>query len=151
MSSHDELKPVVLVADDEDPSRTALADTLLFFDYEVLEASCGQELFDKVDRLLNARKKLDVLIVDNQMPNQPGETDSQWCGFERMRELCIKWNGDLGKRVLFVSRWGLIDLPDGHQDINVLVEPERWLPTGTPFFILASRIEGVLSKRGKVS
>jgi hypothetical protein len=151
MTSHD--KPVVLVADDEDPSRTAMADTLRFFNYDVLEASSGQELFDKVDSLLNDQKKLDVLIVDNQMPNHPGEADSRWCGFERMKELCIKWNGDLGRRVLFVSRWGLIDLPDEYQkksDVNtsVLLQAERWFSTGIPFFILISRIEDMLSQKG---
>jgi hypothetical protein len=153
VNNQDKPKPMVLVADDEDFFRIDLAGALRFFDFEVQEACNGQEFFDSVTSLLKNQKVPDVFIVDNQMPNQPGEADSQWCGFERIKDLCTTWKDvDLGKRVLFLSRWGLIDLPDRHRgDENAkklgLLEEERWLPVHTPFFILRSRIEEMLRGR----
>ncbi|MBI5787323.1 MAG: hypothetical protein HZA78_00510 [Candidatus Schekmanbacteria bacterium] len=141
-----ETKPLVLVADDEDFFRTPLAGALRFFGYEVEEARHGKEFYEKVDQLMRDKTPPSVLIVDNQMPNQQAEPDSQWCGFERVKEICNAWKGyDIGSRVLFLSRWGLVDLPDSYRDDAAkkfrLLENDRWLSVQTPFCVLKNKIE----------
>lgn len=146
-------KPIVLLVDDEDFFRQDLAGAMRFFKYEVREACCGQDFRDKISQMLATLEVPDVLIVDNQMPDKIGEPDSQWCGFECMIDLCEKWREwDLGQRTLFLSRWGLLDLPDKHKNNpNVaqfaLLQEERWLPIHTPFFILRARIQDMLKSR----
>lgn len=142
--------PLVLVADDEDRFRKSQVDALNFFGYDVEEARNGKELYSKAASLIE-NGKVFVLTVDNQMPERSGENEREkrWCGFERILELCRQYpNSGLEKRVLFLSRWEMEDLPEHYKtDARQygLLQADHWLHVYTPFSVLKARIERILN------
>lgn len=138
---------IVLVADDEERFRSALVDILRFFGHDVMEAKTGQELEQNALSVIEKCKSY-ALVVDNQMPEQQGEPEEQWCGFRHIMKLCSNNPArNLGAHVLFLSRWGLVDLPEVLlQDAKQygLAEEEQWWSVYTPYTILKGHIERVL-------
>lgn len=68
MEDHQPVRGKVLIADDNDDSRTMLAFLLGSEGWEILEACNGREVLEKV-----VREKPDVLLLDNRMPELTGE------------------------------------------------------------------------------
>lgn len=134
----------VLVADDDKGFREILADALDFFDFKVTEAEDGDSLYQKGASLIKGGGQY-AILVDNQMPEHAGEVERQWCGFERVRDLCKDFpDENVADHILFLSRWGLDDLPD---DLDTegkkygLLREDHWWNVYTPFPILKSHIE----------
>jgi CheY-like chemotaxis protein len=142
-------KAVILVADDEDRFRDALVDALTFFGYNVQQARTGEELCKAASQLIDAGQPY-LLIVDNQMPERPGDTERQWCGFHQVVALCRnRPAAGIGSRVLFLSRWGIQDLPNDDRTEGQkfgLIDDTRWLPVHIPFSTLKGHINRLLSR-----
>jgi CheY-like chemotaxis protein len=63
----------VLVADDDDDMRALVASTLRADGYDVVEASDGAELLDRLEEALqNPRTRPDVVVTDIMMPRLSG-------------------------------------------------------------------------------
>ena len=130
---------VILVADDEKFFRLPLAEAMKFFGYRVVQAQNGEEFTQKAEKLIVSNKPF-LFLVDNQMPERDGDIESQWCGFEHVIQLC-KDHPDkpIGQRVLFLSRWGMEDLPENHKSeatIYGLLDEDHWHNVYTPFVCL---------------
>jgi CheY-like chemotaxis protein len=68
----------VLVADDDDATRTVLAESLRAAGYEVLEAANGRELFWAIETATHG-KALDLVVADVRMPAYSGlEVAEAW-------------------------------------------------------------------------
>lgn len=148
---YEQKNSIILVADDEDRFRSALVDVLQFFGHKVMEAKTGQELEKKALSILESYRHF-ALIVDNQMPEKEWEKEEiQWCGFYHVVNLCKnKPAHNLGKHVLFLSRWGLEDLPDQlKRDAEQygLLQKDQWWNVYTPYTILRGHIERILKLR----
>ncbi len=68
-------RPRILLAEDDVAMRSLLADVLRNFDYEVVEAADGRELFEHlVDLVLNKgnEQTVDAVISDVRMPGMTG-------------------------------------------------------------------------------
>ena len=139
---------IILVADDEDRFREALVDALRFFGYEVVEAKTGQEIERQIASILEKQKPY-ALIVDNQMPENVGEPEKQWCGFQQIVKLCSAYPGsNIDKHVIFLSRWGLADLPEQlKKDAETygLLQRDQWWYVYTPYTTLKGPIERILT------
>jgi len=141
-------EPVILVADDDDFFRKPHVKSLQFFGYAVIEARNGNELYSHATQLINWKGNF-VIIVDNQMPDLPNSPEGQWTGFEKILTLCNEFPlSNLAKRVLFLSRWELQDMPDHLRERGSqhdLFRQDHWWSLYTPFAILKVRIERILS------
>lgn len=141
-------KPTILVADDEERFRNALVDALRFFGYDVLVAKTGEELDSEATQLINSGQPY-LLIVDNQMPEKAGERERQWCGFTRVLALCSTLDGQtVGQHVLFLSRWGIQDLPPELSNAGLeygLLDKSRWHPVHIPFSTLKGHINNIFT------
>lgn len=63
----------VLIADDDDDMRDLIATTLRSEGYEVLEATDGVDLLDRLERALDdPRERPDVVVTDIMMPRLSG-------------------------------------------------------------------------------
>lgn len=61
-------RPNILVVDDDQDVRETLAETLVQFGYEVVQAASGEEALP----LLESRVDIDMLITDVRMPGMSG-------------------------------------------------------------------------------
>jgi hypothetical protein len=140
----------ILVADDEDFFRDALVEALVFFGYKnVKPVRNGEELRKEAKELLDSNADF-LLIVDNQMPEEEDGTEVQWCGFDKVLALCEEYpQKNLGEKVLFLSRWGIVDLSEDQRQeakSHNLLRKDQWLKLATPFFMLKGEIEQMIEK-----
>ncbi len=59
----------IVVVDDDDSIRRLVLDTLVPLGYEVLEASCGEDAFQVIERM---QGNIDLLVTDAMMPGMNG-------------------------------------------------------------------------------
>lgn len=146
MPSDSQTACTVLLADDEDNYREFLEEALRFFGYTVESAKNGHDLQEKATRLLDSGVPT-VFVVDNQMPESEGQHEQQWMGFTKVLELCDRYPG-VGRRVIFLSRWGLNGLSADYlakaSEVQ-LAAPERWLNVHTPFSTIKARLDAVIN------
>lgn len=66
------MKSTILIVDDESRMRKLIKDFIVKEDYEVLEASDGQEAIDIFESIMNTTEKIDLIILDVMMPKVDG-------------------------------------------------------------------------------
>jgi CheY-like chemotaxis protein len=140
-------RPIILVADDDKFFREPLVKTLKHFGYQVIEAKNGKELYKAAELLIINTKSNFVIIVDNQMPDDSGDIESQWCGIQTILDLCNNLRANLKNHVIFLSRWELEDLPKDLKDriaIHGLNDHSNWFNLYTSFTFLKRHIEKML-------
>ncbi|MFH1438681.1 MAG: response regulator [Pseudomonadota bacterium] len=68
-------RPRILLAEDDGAMRSLLADVLRNYDYEVVEAADGRELFEHLVEIVldkSGEKEVDAVISDVRMPGMSG-------------------------------------------------------------------------------